>query len=276
MSRDARRFAWIAVSVTGAILAADGRADTLYRCGSRDGVPVYAINSKPRGLKCTAISGPAAAKDRGAPRGAKCRTLRFRETVFYRCEKDGVTWVYNRPVSGPSRKAEDASLSARPAVGPGGPAAERMGGRGGPDESLAGIVRLASGEAGIPEALLKAVIEVESGFRPDVVSPAGAQGLMQLMPLTADSLEVEDPFDPEQNVRAGARLLRQLSDRFAGDLERTIAAYYAGASAVKRADGPPDAATVTYVRKVVDRYRKYAEPAGAAAGVHPGGASTVP
>jgi hypothetical protein len=259
MSRATRRSACLAATLAVAGFAADVRADTIYNCGFKDGAPLYTINTKPAGAKCKAISGSSEAKDRGAPAGAKCRTLRFRDTVFYRCEKDGVTWVYNRPVNGPSRPAEP--VAAAPGAGSGastkgGP--DRMGGRGGPDESLAAIVRIASGEAGIPEALLKAVIEVESGFRPDVISPAGAQGLMQLMPLTADSLEVEDPFNPDQNVRAGARLLRQLSDRFAGDLERTVAAYYAGASAVKRAGGPPDEATVIYVRKVVDRYRKYA------------------
>ena len=78
----------------------------------------------------------------------------------------------------------------------------------------------ASQEAGIPVALLRAVIEVESGANPDVVSPAGAQGLMQLMPVTASYLDVKDPFDPEENVAAGARLLRILSDRFNGDIEK--------------------------------------------------------
>ncbi len=260
MSRVTRGSAGLALVLATAGFAADVRADTIYNCGLKDGAPWYTINTRPRGAKCRAISGPASEpQGRGAPPGAKCRALRFRETVFYRCEKDGVTWVYNRPVNGPSRSASGAGASAGTGVAVSTKAAtDRMGGRGGPDDSLASIVRIASGEAGIPEALLKAVIEVESGFRTDVVSPAGAQGLMQLMPLTADSLDVEDPFDPDQNVRAGARLLRQLSDRFAGDLERTVAAYYAGASAVRRAGGPPDEATAAYVRKVVDRYRKYA------------------
>ncbi len=266
--------AWIAAAVLVLAvngLPAAGRADTIYQCGFKDGAPVYTINTKPAGAKCRAISGPSAGKSRGAPAGAKCQAMRFRDTIFYRCVKDGVTWVYNRPVAGPRRDGTGdapgngtAGAEASATTTPG-----RMGGRLGPDEALSAIVRTASAEAGIPEALLKAVIEVESGFRPDVVSPAGAQGLMQLMPLTADSLEVEDPFDPEQNVRAGARLLRQLSDRFAGNLENTIAAYYAGASAVRRADGPPDEATVSYVRKVVDRYRKYSQTAPEGAG--PGG-----
>jgi len=267
MTRAAHRWTACLAATAAVSMAASARAgDTIYEC-VRDGVPSFYFNTKPQGAKCRPYGGTAHAKESEAPKGAKCRAMRFRETVFYRCEKNGVTWVYNRPVSGPPRDpAAGATGTSVASVRPG---TDRMGGRGGPDDTLASIVRTASAEAGIPEALLKAVIEVESGFRPDVVSPAGAQGLMQLMPLTADSLEVDDPFDPEQNVKAGARLLRQLSDRFAGDLERTIAAYYAGASAVKRADGPPDDATVTYVRKVVDRYRKYAVPEAPGGGAAP-------
>jgi hypothetical protein len=255
------RAASLALAAAMAASSSSAAADTIYQCGFRDGAPVYTINTKPHGAKCRAINAPSESSRRKVPVGAKCRTMRFRETVFYRCEKDGVTWVYNRPVNGPSAKVEPVGSID----GAGGPesVSQSIGrtSRAGLDETLTRIVRQASRDAGIPEALLKAVIEVESGFRPDVVSPAGAQGLMQLMPITADSLDVEDPFEPEQNVKAGARLLRQLSDRFNGDLERTIAAYYAGASAVKRAGGPPDDATVTYVRKVISHYGKYSAPA---------------
>jgi hypothetical protein len=258
MSRATRRTACLAATLAVAGFAADLRADTIYQCGFKDGAPIISMNTKPHGAKCKVIMGPSE-KDGYEPAGARCRDRRFGSTIFRRCEKDGMTWVRNLPANRASTSSTPAGTSAGAGSGASSKGApDRMGGRGGPDESLAAIVRLASIEAGIPEALLKAVIEVESGFRPDVISPAGAQGLMQLMPLTADSLDVEDPFNPDQNVRAGARLLRQLSDRFAGDLERTVAAYYAGASAVKRAGGPPDEATVTYVRKVVDRYRKYA------------------
>lgn len=234
-----------------AAVPAGARADTVWRCRTAQGDEGFFINTKPTNAKCKVYAGARDPEPRKAAKGAKCRALRFHDTVFYRCEKDGVTWVYNTPIEPPAGGTAAAASDT-------GAAPARLGGREGPGTELAALVTRASAESGIPEALLKAVIEVESGFRPDVVSPAGAQGLMQLMPMTADGLEVEDPFDPEQNVRAGARLLRQLSDRFTGDLERTIAAYYAGATAVRRAGGAPDTATEAYVRKVLDRYRKYA------------------
>jgi len=78
---------------------------------------------------------------------------------------------------------------------------------------------------------------------------------MQLMPVTSDYMDVSDPFDPEQNVMAGTRLLRSLADRFDGDLELTLAAYYAGPTAVRRAGGIPTEQCAAYVRKVLDTYR---------------------
>jgi hypothetical protein len=254
-----RVLAALGVTATICAVPSGSLGDTIWRCRTKEGDEGFFINTKPNNAKCTVYSGGARVEPARPAKGAKCRTLRFGETMFFRCEKDGVTWAYNRPVAGPSGAPAGRTAggdAGMPVVGDLPPG--RLGGRDGPGADLAALVTKASAESGIPEALLKAVIEVESGFRPDVVSPAGAQGLMQLMPLTADGLEVEDPFDPEQNVRAGARLLRQLSDRFAGDLEQTVAAYYAGATAVRRAGGPPDDATVTYVRKVVDRYRRYA------------------
>ena len=73
-----------------------------------------------------------------------------------------------------------------------------------------------------------AVVSVESGFRPQAVSPKGAQGLMQLMPKTASSLGVADAFDPAQNLDGGTRHLGQLLTLYGGDLARALAAYNAG------------------------------------------------
>jgi soluble lytic murein transglycosylase-like protein len=108
---------------------------------------------------------------------------------------------------------------------------------------------------GLEPELVLAVVAVESSFRSDAVSPKGAQGLMQLMPRTADSLGVHDVFDPEQNLDGGVRHLRTLVDRYDGDLTRALAAYNAGEAAVERYGGiPPFAETQDYVREVIDRY----------------------
>ena len=88
--------------------------------------------------------------------------------------------------------------------------------------------------------LLRAVMERESGYRPCAVSRKGAQGLMQLMPTTAQDFGVTDVFDPKQNVAAGAKLLKQLFDKYNGDLPKALAAYNAGATTVDQAGGVPD------------------------------------
>ena len=96
----------------------------------------------------------------------------------------------------------------------------------------------------------------ESGYRADAVSPAGALGLMQLMPGTARSLGVTDPLDPLQNVLGGAEYLRQQLERF-GSVEKALAAYNAGPGAVERYDGvPPYAETRNYIARIVDRLRQ--------------------
>jgi soluble lytic murein transglycosylase-like protein len=135
-----------------------------------------------------------------------------------------------------------------------------------PDEVLdeaarpGGDIEVLAGEAarrhGLDPGLVRAVVEVESGFRPRAVSPRGARGLMQLMPATAASLGVEDAFDPEQNLDGGARHLGSLLTLYGGDLARALAAYHAGEGAVARHGGvPPFRETRAYVREVLRRYR---------------------
>lgn len=110
----------------------------------------------------------------------------------------------------------------------------------------------------LPIELLLAVIKVESNFNPQAVSKKGAQGLMQLMPSTAADLGVLDPFDPRQNILAGARYLRTLVNEFDGQVALAVAAYNAGARAVRRAQGiPPIAETQAYVPAVLAAYRGY-------------------
>ena len=86
---------------------------------------------------------------------------------------------------------------------------------------------------------LKAVAKLESDFDPNCVSSAGATGIMQLMPSTAEGLGVEDIYDPYQNIMGGAKYLRNMLDRFGGDYELAYAAYNAGPGAVSRAGGIP-------------------------------------
>ena len=110
----------------------------------------------------------------------------------------------------------------------------------------------------IPEALIRAVIRVESDFDPRAVSPANARGLMQMIPETAERMLVSDIFDPRQNIFGGVRYLRVLANTFNGDLALTVAAYNAGEGAVMRHGGiPPYPETQDYVVRVVGYYRQY-------------------
>jgi soluble lytic murein transglycosylase-like protein len=110
----------------------------------------------------------------------------------------------------------------------------------------------------MPEALIRAVVRVESDYDPNVVSWAGAQGLMQLMPDTGARMGVTDPFDPRQNVLGGTRYLRHLANLFQGDLVLTIAGYHAGEGAVLRYRGvPPYTTTHGYIRRVVEHYYRF-------------------
>ncbi|MBM4364419.1 MAG: lytic transglycosylase domain-containing protein [Deltaproteobacteria bacterium] len=121
-------------------------------------------------------------------------------------------------------------------------------------------IRQAAALYQIPEALVRAVIRVESGFDPRAISPANACGLMQLMPDTAQRMLVTDIFDPRQNIFGGVRYLRVLANLFNGDLELTLAGYNAGENAVIRHGGiPPYPETRDYVVKVVEHYRRYRE-----------------
>lgn len=119
------------------------------------------------------------------------------------------------------------------------------------------LIARAARRHGLPPALVKAVVRAESNFQPHAVSHKGAQGLMQLMPATAQDLGVEDPLRAEDNVLGGTRYLKAMYERF-GDWEHALAAYNAGPGAVDRFGGiPPYAETQEYVERVLHYYRRY-------------------
>lgn len=117
-------------------------------------------------------------------------------------------------------------------------------------------INAASNETKVDPALIRAVISVESGYNPFARSHAGAVGLMQLMPGTAQRYGVTNSLDPAQNIRGGARYLRDLQAMFGNDLRLVLAAYNAGEEAVIRYGRriPPFRETVEYVPKVLSHY----------------------
>ena len=140
---------------------------------------------------------------------------------------------YPEPVTGSEADSEEASPSLE----------------GTPyDEIIAAL----SEAHGVDPMLVKALIQVESNYKPRARSPKGAMGLMQLMPSTAREYRVRNPFDPKANIEAGIKHLKGLIDRFGDRVELALAAYNAGEGAVKKFNGvPPYRETRDYVSKIL-------------------------
>jgi soluble lytic murein transglycosylase-like protein len=120
------------------------------------------------------------------------------------------------------------------------------------------LIRSASDRYDVPFTLIKAVIRVESAFNPTAVSPKGARGLMQIMPVNFRALSITDPFDPFQNIMAGTRYLKRLLKRYEHQVPMALAAYNAGPDAVDRYRRiPPFKETREYVRKVMALYDRF-------------------
>lgn len=119
-------------------------------------------------------------------------------------------------------------------------------------------IRQAAVKYEIPFALIKAVIQQESQFNPHAISRAGAQGLMQIMPKTAQLLGLRNPFNAAENIMAGSAYLKEMLERYGGNLPLALAAYNAGPAAVEASGGVPDyPETKEYVQRVLASYGRY-------------------
>jgi soluble lytic murein transglycosylase-like protein len=169
---------------------------------------------------------------------------------FVRVCRDGVIHYYfaNRPSHNPSvtrlsrRNQPPHPLGRhRPSAG-----------------ELEPLIHEVSQQHNLPPSLIKAVIRVESNFNPAATSPKGAQGLMQLMPGTADDLQVVNAYDAQENVSAGTRYLKGLLEKFNYRLPLALAAYNAGPKRVdQHQDVPPIKETRNFVRDVCENFVKY-------------------
>jgi soluble lytic murein transglycosylase-like protein len=174
--------------------------------------------------------------------------------IYKYVDRDGVIHFSNVAKKGQlvERHSERRPAPARPAAPNARAEAERN------PTNYDAYIREAARLYQIPEALVRAVIRVESNFDPRAVSRANAQGLMQLIPATAERMLVTDPFDARQNVLGGTRYLRVLANLFNGNLQLTLAAYNAGENAVIKYRGiPPYEETQMYVTKVMQFYNLY-------------------
>lgn len=178
--------------------------------------------------------------------------------IYQWTDAEGVVHFTNRPSTNPGAKlyikSTNPTGTPRPGVMPFAPQDRDLSRYTRFDE----YIRQAAALYQIPEQLVRAVIKVESDYDPRAVSYAGARGLMQLMPETAERMQVKDINDPRENIFGGVRYLRVLANMFNGDLDLTVAAYNAGEGAVVAHGGiPPFAQTRDYVVKVTKFYRRY-------------------
>ncbi len=262
----------------GATALPTAAADTLYRCVGKQGEVAY-TSSREGYSKCAAIrSQPAAAPSRAtAPAVPAGGEVEFRTATgdavptaaagserakvstgaVYKYTKNGVTHYTNRPPAGQRAQVLFSYIESCFACGRQSAVdfhTVRLN-----TGAFAAEIAAAAAEHGVDPALVRAVIHAESAFDVNALSKKGAQGLMQLIPATAERFGVADPFTPRDNILGGTRYLAWLLKRFDGDARLAAAGYNAGEGAVDRHGGvPPYAETQHYVERVGilhDRYR---------------------
>jgi len=122
-------------------------------------------------------------------------------------------------------------------------------------DQILDLIDKTSEKYGLDSKLVRALVRQESGFNPNAKSHAGAMGLMQLMPKTAEGLGVQDPWNPVENVEGGVKYLKSMLKRFNGNVVLALAAYNAGPNAVSKYNAvPPYKETQNYVKSILAQY----------------------
>lgn len=167
-------------------------------------------------------------------------------------DKKGVTVLTNRPHKyQDTHEYQEITIDYEPIDVPQEYRLKRVQSNNVKHQEIAAMVRHYARRYRVDESLIYAVIKVESNFSRNAVSPAGASGLMQLMPGTAKEMGVNEIFDPAENIAGGAQYLSKMLELFDDDLSLALAGYNAGPEAVKRYGGiPPYKETENYVRNV--------------------------
>lgn len=261
-------------------VAPEAAAGTLFRCTGKDGVTAY-TSSRAGYSNCKSVGSfaappaenraPHAAPSSGArvefrtaPGGGEPREVERKASAeatvtrgaVYKYVRDGVTHYTNRRPAGQGAQIVFTytetcfACSVRPGLDFNSVALNTT--------AFDAEIRAAAESAGLDEALVRAVIHAESAFNPNALSHKGAQGLMQLMPATAERFGVSEPFTPAENIRGGTTYLAWLLKRFDGDTRLATAAYNAGEGSVDRFGGvPPYDETVRYVERVSILHGRY-------------------
>ncbi|MCY1408788.1 Membrane-bound lytic murein transglycosylase F [compost metagenome] len=259
-----RAWRWARKSLLGcielALLAAPLCASATFKCQARDGTISYTSQAI-ASARCTRQNGMAGAgvgaKAMTQPRDDNSGAVRVRVYTFV--HRGIRQYVSRRPV-GISARVDVLDLYViKGCYLCRAPKDFKVASLRLDTQSYRREIEAASGHYGVDRALVRAVIHAESAFRPNAISEAGAQGLMQLMPATAERFAVDDPFDARQNIRGGVRYLAWLLKRFNGNQVLALAGYNAGEASVVEYNGvPPYAETqsyVTLVQSLTERYR---------------------